>query len=134
MKGYVKKLSFIVIFALIFCIGCKPKSKTASDEQPSPAPVQTSSIEPSESAAVSQTEPAQLVSPTDVAVTVNGRDITEGEIDELVKPQLDRMLENARRRNMPGNFLDEAKKQLHDQGVEAAILKELIEADIVKKR
>ncbi len=134
MEKYLKKLSCIVVLALLFCIGCKPKSITKDANEPPSAPVtkQAPAVKPAEPAAAVEIKPAKAVSPNEVAVTVNGKTITEGEINELIKPQLDRMLENARRRNMPENFLNDAKKQLHDQGVEAAIFNKLIEGDIAK--
>ncbi|MFA5553617.1 MAG: peptidylprolyl isomerase [Phycisphaerae bacterium] len=133
MKLNFNKLScLIIITMLLVCIGCEPKK--SKEEKSEPAQAQTTSQAPkaSEPASVKTSEPAKQVLPTDIAVTVNGINITEGEIDEMIRPQLERMMANARGRGLPENALEDAKKRLHDQGVEASIFNQLIDADMKK--
>lgn len=137
MKSNFNKLSWLIIIAmLLVCIGCEPKKskeeKSESSETKTAAEITAKAPKATESAPVKTAEPAKQVLPTDIAVTVNGIDITEGEIDEMIRPQLERMMANARGRGMPENILEEAKQRLHEQGVEASILNQLIDADMKK--
>ena len=55
-----------------------------------------------------------------VAVTVNGIDITQGQLQQELKPQLDRMA--AQSQKLPPQFLDSFKKRLMQQVVEQEII------------
>ncbi|MGD9109628.1 MAG: SurA N-terminal domain-containing protein, partial [Phycisphaerales bacterium] len=77
-------------------------------------------------------ETEEQVTADEVAVTVNGTEITEGDLDKMIQPQLDRMLARTRGRKRPDNFIEDTKKRLHGQALDAAIINALVEQDLAK--
>ena len=69
------------------------------------------------------TEPPAEPVETNVAVTVNGVDITEDQIDELIKPRIEQMSKN---RNWPSRILESYKGRIRRDA-----LNELIESHLV---
>ncbi|HUV40173.1 MAG TPA: peptidylprolyl isomerase [Sedimentisphaerales bacterium] len=63
-----------------------------------------------------------------VAVTVNGVDITQGQLQQELKPQLDRMAAQAQK--LPPQFLDSFKKRLGQQAMEKMIVEILLDQQV----
>ncbi|MHC4075748.1 MAG: peptidylprolyl isomerase [Planctomycetota bacterium] len=66
-----------------------------------------------------------------VALSVNGRDITEAQIDKLVQPELDRMSEQAKK--LPPGILQQLKERIRKQAIDTKITEYLLD-EAVKKQ
>jgi peptidyl-prolyl cis-trans isomerase C len=97
----------LAIFLAVFSLSCRPKS-----------PEETEADKPK------QTAPAALDA-DNIAVTVNGIDITESEIEKLIKPQLDMIAKKTTQ--LPPEFAGQYKKQLRQQALEQLILEQLLD-------
>ncbi|MHC4346256.1 MAG: SurA N-terminal domain-containing protein [Planctomycetota bacterium] len=111
MRFYGHSKYAIIVCAVILLVGAEP----------------TISSEPNAAQANTPAEYAPEVAPLagDVAVTVNGVDITENQLEELIKPQLERMTAE------PGKIhplmLDTFKKQLRQRALDKLIVDQLLE-------
>ena len=107
----------LAILLAIANVSCKPKSpKEAGTEKPSAA-------QPPGAAG-----DASKFDPDKVAVTVDGVNITEGDLHELIKPQLDVIAAQAKQ--LPPSMLDQYKKQLREQGLEQLIRSTLLDQKV----
>jgi len=105
-KGYImrsyslnlKILLCLAIFLTVSCLSCKKKDT----DKPSVA--------------------------NNVAVTINGVDIPQSEIDRIVEPQLKRIAEQSP--ELPPTFLDQYEKQLREQVLERTIRRYLLDQKI----
>jgi peptidyl-prolyl cis-trans isomerase C len=81
----------------------------------------------SESNAPTTAEPNKPAEPTvdSVAVTVNGVDIKESQIDAQLEPQLKRLAAQ-----MPASFVEQYKKQLRQQVLEKMIIEQLLDEKV----
>ena len=81
---------------------------------------------------VEPNRPAEVAAKTDIAVTVNGIDITESQVDAQVTQELGRMRIPPQ---MPPQFLEQYKKQLRRQALErligSVLVDEKIKAEVV---
>jgi len=113
----------VVVFFAAFGLSCKPKSTEQPDaNKPQPTPAK---IEAEAKADVNLIEPQPPEEPADsVAVTVNGVDITEAELQKLVKPQLERMAQRAKQ--LPPAFAQTLEKQLRQQVLNQIIIERLL--------
>lgn len=121
----------VVVFFTAFGLNCKPKSTEQADaNKPQPAPAKIEA-----EADVNLAEPQTPEEPADsVAVTVNGIDITEAELQKLLKPQLEKIAQQGKK--LPPAFVQTFKKQLRQQFLNQLIVGRLLdekakEADIV---
>jgi len=74
-------------------------------------------------------EPVPAKAATDsVAVTVNGVDITESEIQALMKPQLDRMATQTSQ--LPPAFIEQLKEQMRQEALEAMVVGLLVDEQV----
>ena len=93
-----KALIFVVVFFAVCGLSCKQKPSEQADTN-TPQPAQTKIEAKIETVAKIEPETAtnliELTAPkkpdNSVAVTVNGVDITEAEVQKIVKPQLEKM-------------------------------------------
>ena len=126
----------VVVFFAAFGLNCKPKP---TDEQAEPNKTELSldRVEV-EAEAEADTNLVELQAPEksvdSVAVTVNGIDITEAELQKLIKPQLERMAQQSK--NLPPAFAQTLEKQLRQQFLDKIIVGHLLgekvkEANIV---
>lgn len=134
-------VSRIVIYVAILCticgLSCKRKA-TAPGEATKPQPVpEKVAVKPAPTE-VNAVAPSVTVDtgPNSVAVAVNGANITEGEVNKLLDMQLAGMAERAPNRSP--EFMEQYKKMLRQQTVEAMIVSKLLdekvkEANIVVK-
>jgi len=101
-------LACFVIFLAAIPLSCKPKSPKETD------------------ADKSSTAPAD--SGPDIAVTINGVNILESEIDKLVKPQLEMIAKQSAQ--MPPSFAEQYAKQLREQFIEQTIRRNLLDEKV----
>ena len=101
-------LACFVTFLAAIPLSCKPKSPKETD------------------ADKSLTAPAD--SGPDIAVTINGVDILESEIEKLVKPQLEMIAKQSAQ--MPPSFAEQYAKQLREQFIEQTIRRNLLDEKV----
>jgi peptidyl-prolyl cis-trans isomerase C len=65
------------------------------------------------------------VNPDSPVVTVNGIDITEGQLQAIMRPQLERMSQQ-----VPPQWLEQAKNQLRQQVLEQSVVEKLLDEKI----
>jgi peptidyl-prolyl cis-trans isomerase C len=104
-KSKMQSFLCFTLYALLFCVacslGCRQKALTEIDAN----------------------------TPADNAVvTVNGIDITESELEVLVKQQLERV--TAKAKQLPPNFTEQYKKQLRQWAIGILINKRLLDEQI----
>jgi len=116
----LKILTCLLIICATCGLSCRRKAPEADVEQAAPAPEETRPEEIKVEADVTET------GPDSTAVIVNGVKITEGEIDEMIEPQLAAMAKQSQ--NRPPEFMEQMKKMLRQQAVERIIVEQLIEA------
>lgn len=68
----------------------------------------------------------------EVAVTVNGEKIMESQIDEMVKPQFERMASQTA--NIPPAFVESFKQRMRQQAIEKMIIEKLIDLEVAKAK
>jgi peptidyl-prolyl cis-trans isomerase C len=139
MKGYLKNLTCIVTFFAVFFIGCESPYPTAIYHPVVPAEPEPEAAEPQPAAEAEpetveqkpalQEQPRTEVQPSSpaeiVAVTVDGFDITEEDIEEKIKPRLEQM--TARNKQMPSAFIEKLKTQMRKDALERMIVERLID-------
>jgi peptidyl-prolyl cis-trans isomerase C len=111
MRSYslnLKILACFVIFLAVIPLSCKPKSPKETD------------------ADKSSTVPAD--SGPDIAVTVNGVDVLESDIEKLVKPQLEMIAKQSAQ--LPPKFAEQYEKQLREQAIEQTIRRHLLDEKV----
>ena len=129
---YLRALTWLALLCAVCSLtGCKPKKTTTPDvKKPGPATVkvQTDTVKPD----VNTVAPAPVTatSGSDVLVTVNGVDITQKQLDELLKPHLDRLAKQAA--NLPPAFLEQQMKVLKDQALQEMIKMQLLDEQVKK--
>jgi peptidyl-prolyl cis-trans isomerase C len=77
--------------------------------------------------AVKAAEPNAVAENTGVAVTVNGKDITEADVDAKINAYMDRMASQ-----VPPGMADQYKKQMRPQVVESMVMEQLLDEKIQK--
>lgn len=124
-------LTCVLIFFAALGLSCRPKSTEQVDaDKPQPAPTQIEAEadvkvdepRPSEGPA----EPQAPEEPADsVALTVNGADITEAELQEFIKPQLEKMAQQGKQ--LPPAFAQAYEKKLRQQAIDRIIIGRLLD-------
>ncbi len=121
----------VVIFFAALGLSCRPKSTEqvdADNPQSAPAPIEAEADvkvdepRPSEGLVAPQVpeEPADSV-----AVTINGVDITEAELQEIIKPDLEKMAQQGKQ--LPPAFAQAYEKQLRQQAIDKIIIGRLLD-------
>jgi peptidyl-prolyl cis-trans isomerase C len=118
-------LIFVVVFFAVCSLSCKQKSSEQADSNKSqPAPVKTE--------AETSTNLVELTAPEEpddgIAVTVNGVDITEAELQKIIQPQLEKMAQQ--NKQLPPSFAQALEKQLRQQILDKMIIMRLLEAKV----
>jgi peptidyl-prolyl cis-trans isomerase C len=106
--GTLQVLACFMIFLAVLALSCKPKS-----------PAESGADKPSTASA--ETGPK-------IAVSINGVDILESEIDELVKPQLEMIAKQSAQ--LPPTFAEQYEKQLREQAIEQTIRRRLLDEKV----
>ena len=130
MKSFLCSLRFplcVAVFCAALSLSCKP-------DQPEPAPPEPKSAKGGPKTVETDIEPVKpkppveirqrRTAPNEVAVTVNGTEITEGKIEAMIKTQLDRMA--AQGKQMPPQFAEQYKKTLRQPIIEQMIVEQLM--------
>jgi len=121
----------VVIFFAALGLSCRPKSNEQVDaDKPQPAPAQ---IEAEADVKVDEPRPSEGLAepqapeePADsVAVTVNGADITEAELQEIIKPQLEKMAQQGKQ--LTPAFAQTLEKRLRQQALDRIIIGRLLD-------
>ncbi len=99
---------------------------TKAEEAVAPA-VEPSPVAPEKPAAAATAIPAEASEGSDIAITVNGSDIMEAEVDARVKPRLDRIA-----RQMDPNVAEQYKKRIRGQVLEGMIVERLLDEQVKK--
>jgi len=142
MKGYLKNLAWVVIFFAVFFIGCEAQRSAEVVQPIAPAEPEPEVAEPQlaveaepetvEQKPALQEQPKTEVQPGSpaeiVAVTVNGFDITEEDIEEKIKPWLEQR--TARNKQLPPAFIEQLKTQMRKDALERMIVKRLIDEQV----
>ncbi len=120
-------LACVVIFFAALGLSCRPKSTEQVDaNKPQPAPAQ---IEAEAEADVNVAEPQVPEEPADnVAVTINGVDVTEAKLQQIIKPQLDKIAQQ--NKQLPPAFAQAYEKQLRQQALDKIIIGRLLEEKV----
>jgi peptidyl-prolyl cis-trans isomerase C len=115
----------VVIFFAALGLSCKQKSaEQAPADKPQPAPVQIEA-----EADVNIAEPQVPEEPADsVAVTVNGFDVTEAKLQEIIKPQLEKMAQQGKK--LPPAFAQTIEKQVRQQAIDRIIIERLLDEQV----
>ena len=121
----------VVLFFAVFDLSCKPKSPEQADAdkpQPSPAKIEA---EP-EADTDTNLDLVEIQAPEEsvdsVAVTVDGDDITEAELQKIIKPQLEKIVQQ--NKQLPPAFAQEYKKQIRQQVLDQMIVGRLLEKKV----
>jgi len=117
----------VVVFFAAFGLSCKPKSTEQADaNKPQPTPAK---IEAEAKADVNLVEPQTPEEPADnVAVTVNGVDITEAELQKLMRPQLEKMAQQSAQ--LPPAFAQTLEKQIRQHVLNQLIVGRLLDEKV----
>jgi len=151
MKACSFGLGYLVCFVMLAClffVGCESQAPTAETKtvvaepkpavaekptEPKPA-VAEKPAEPKPAVAEKPTEPKPPVAEkpaepvdTGVAVTVNGVDITEKQIDDLIAPRIEQMSKN---RNWPPHIMESYKERMRSDALNELIETHLVDAKI----
>ncbi len=121
----LRVLVFVMAFLAVSGLSCKQKStEQATADKPQPAPAQIEA-----EADVNVVEPQAPEEPADsVAVIVNGVEITEAELQEIIKPQLEKMAQQGKQ--LPPAFAQAYEKQLRQQALDRIIIGRLLEEKV----
>jgi peptidyl-prolyl cis-trans isomerase C len=107
-------LRFILCSLLIFataCLSCRRKPAPETDVNVPEPNVAQEAVDP-------------------VVVSVDGVDITEGQIEAQIKPEIDRMA--AKAGQLPPAFAEQYKKQLRQVALERLVVEQLLDEEIRK--
>jgi len=142
MKGYLKNLAWVVIFFAVFFIGCEAQRSAEVAQPIAPAEPEPEVAEPQlaveaepetvEQKPALQEQPKTEVQPGGpaeiVAVTVNGFDITEEDVEEKIKPRLEQMA--ARNKQLPPAFIEQLRTRMRKEALERMIVERLIDEQV----
>ncbi len=116
----------VVVFFAAFGLNCKPKS---TDEQAEPNKSELSPDRIEAEADVNLVEPqAPEESVDSVAVTVNGVDVTEAELQKLIKPELEKMAQQGKK--LSPAFAQSLEKQIRQQYLNRIIVRRLLDEKV----
>jgi len=134
MKSFLCSLRVplcVAVFCAAFSLSCKP-------DKPEPAPPEPKSAKGGPKTVETDIEPVKpkppvvpgtpygetAAAPNEVAVTVNGTEITEGKLEAMIKTQLDRMA--AQSKQIPPQFAEQYRKMLRQPIIEQMIVEQLM--------
>lgn len=117
MKSYsptLRILAWTVIFLAVFGLACRESG---------PAETDANTVEGPRSAGTQPSTPAAGAGR--IAITVNGVDIAESDVEAQIKPQLEKMAAQ-----LPPAFVEQYKKQLRQQVLEKMIVERLLDEKV----
>jgi len=127
MRSYFLRASaWVAIFCAVCSLSCRSKEPSESDANkpgPNTVKIDTKTVTPDINAVEPKTA---TVRPADnVLVTVNGVDITEADLEILIKPHLDRLAKQPA--NRPPAIIEQYKKMVRQQALPLMIKIRLLE-------
>jgi peptidyl-prolyl cis-trans isomerase C len=121
-SGRTLQIAITAACFVILLTACRPKSVPTEPVPAKPQPA----AEPNKPAEPAADSSALQRLPSDgVAVTVNGVDIKESQIETQLKPQLQKMAAQ-----LPPTFIEQYKKQLRQQILEGMIVEQLLDGKV----
>ncbi len=117
-----------VCFVILFAPVLSAKAKTEAKSEPNTPALATQAVveEPNKPPASTRSAEASAETGADsVAVTVNGVDIKESQIETRLAPQLQKMATQ-----LPPTFIEQYKKQLRQQVLEGMIVEQLLDKKV----
>jgi len=134
MRSFLSNSNVLIIVVVLITI-CGPSCKKKESEQTDPNTPQTAQIkteaetktEPeTKTRAATTAEPAAPEDPfANIAVTVNGVDITEDQLQQVLQPQLDKMAQQNQK--LPPALKETLEKQVRQQLLDQLIIRQLLE-------
>ncbi len=128
MRSYLFSLRLLICLSIFFAVlGSSCGRKTPDKADPNKLEPSPSSIETETDANEAEPNAAVEITTDAIAVTVNGIDITEAELEKTMKPQLDAVARQSS--NLPPAFIEQYKKQ-----VKPRILSQLIRGQLLNEK
>ena len=118
----ITALTLIALFCAVLNLSSCKRKETAGPDANKPAPAKTD-IEPAKTD-VTPVEPVTTTTSDSVLVTVNGVNITQKQLDDLLKPHLERLAKQAA--NLPPAFLEQQKALYMQQALQEMIRMQLL--------
>jgi len=126
-----KVLIFVVVLFAVCGLNCKQKPSEQADTN-IPQPAQTKIETETKTEAETSTNLVELAAPEEpadgIAVTVNGVDITEAELQKIIQPQLEKMAQQ--NKQLPPSFAQALEKQIRQQILDELIVVRLLEEKV----
>jgi peptidyl-prolyl cis-trans isomerase C len=130
-----KVLIIVVVFFAVSGLNCKQKPSEQPDTNIT-QPAQTKIEAETKTETQTSTNLTELTVPEEpadsVAVTVNGIDITEAELQKIIQPQLERMAQQ--NKQLPPNFAQAFEKQIRQQILDKMVIMRLLEEKVKEKK
>ncbi|NQT00921.1 MAG: peptidylprolyl isomerase [Planctomycetes bacterium] len=132
-----KVLIILVVLLAVCGLNCKQKpSEQADTNIPQPAQPKIEAETKTEAVAKTEAETStnlvELAAPEEpadgIAVTVNGVDITEAELQKIIQPQLEKMAQQ--NKQLPPSFAQALEKQIRQQILDELIVVRLLEEKV----
>lgn len=140
MRTFFSNSKVLIVVVVLFAacgLSCKQKS-SGQAETNIPQPAQPKIEAAPETEAVAKTEPetttdlTELTAPEEladsIAVTVNGVDITEDEVQKIVQPQLEKMAQQ--NKQLPPAFAQAFEKQIRQQILDKMVVIQLLDEKV----
>ena len=122
----LRVLACLAIFFAAFSLSCRSKTPDEADaNKPEPSPER---IEAETDANLVEPGTTTETTTDSIAVIVNGIDITESEIEKLIKPQLEKI--TAKATQLPPAFLEQQKRLLRARAVEEMVQRKLLDEKV----
>jgi len=121
-----------LVCAVLTLTSCKPKETTGPDaNKPAPAPGKVD-VEPVKTDVKPVTPDISPTKSADgVLVTVNGVDVTQKQLDDLIKPHIERLTKSAAgQASLPPAFLEQQKKLYRQQALQEMIRMQLLNEQV----
>jgi peptidyl-prolyl cis-trans isomerase C len=112
----LKALACLLIFCIVCGLSCRRRTPQADVNKPAPAPKETRP---------EADVPGAEAGSDDVAVIVNGVEITEDEMNQRIEPQLAALARQAQDR--PPEYMEQMRKMFREQVLERLIFEQLVE-------
>jgi peptidyl-prolyl cis-trans isomerase C len=126
-----KVLIIVVVFLAVYGLSCKQKQAEQADTNKA-QPAQTKIEAETKTEPETKAETTTIAEPTapedpfaNIAVTVNGVDITEEELQKVLQPQLARMAQQNQK--LPPALKETLEKQFRQQILDQLIIRQLLE-------
>jgi peptidyl-prolyl cis-trans isomerase C len=119
LKYLSAALAFLLVISVLVITGCKNKN-------PQPAETNAVSAIPGTTGGRRPLD-IKLADPNSVAATVNGVEIKEKELQEIIAPEIDRLKDNASASTLPAESLNAYISQIRADALQQTILRRLLD-------